>query len=89
GAIAMVVLIHVARWSRELKENLQVRRTRQQREETFIAQKEKMQHKAKVRVEPKLQVKEPSKREEKERQQPLFETPDAPGMPTLSLLDLP
>ena len=89
GAMAMVVLIHVARWSRELKENLQVRRTRQQREETFIAQKEKMQHKAKVRVEPKLQVKEPSKREEKERQQPLFETPDAPGMPTLSLLDLP
>lgn len=40
GAMAMVVLIHVARWSRELKENLQVRRTRQQREETFIAQKE-------------------------------------------------
>ena len=77
GAMAMVVLIHVARWSRELKENLQVRRTRQQREETFIAQKEKMQHKAKVRVEPKLQVQEPSKREEKERQQPLFETPDA------------
>lgn len=41
GAVAMVVLIHVARWSRELQENLQVRRTRQQREESFIAQKEK------------------------------------------------
>lgn len=89
GAVAMVVLIHVARWSRELQENLQVRRTRQQREESFIAQKEKMQNKPKVRVEPQLQIKEPSKREEKERQQPLFETPDAPGMPTLSLLDMP
>lgn len=89
GAVAMVALIHVARWSRELQENLQVRRTRQQREESFIAQKEKMQNKPKVRVEPQLQIKEPSKREEKERQQPLFETPDAPGMPTLSLLDMP
>lgn len=41
GAVAMVVLIHVARWSREVQGNLQVRRTRQQREESFIAQKEK------------------------------------------------
>ncbi|MDO8828399.1 DNA translocase FtsK [Methylophaga sp.] len=89
GAMAMVVLIHVSRWSRELQGNLQIRRTRQQREESFIAQKEKMQSKPKVRVEPQIVVKEPSKREEKERQQPLFETPDAPGMPTLSLLDMP
>lgn len=89
GAVAMLVMIRVSRWSREFQGNLQVRRTRQQREESFIAKQEKIQQQPKVRVEPQIQIKEPSKREEKERQPPLFETPDAPGRPTLSLLDMP
>jgi len=89
GSVAMLAVVHVSRWLREMKDDLQARRTRQQREETFREQKEKMQHKAKVRIEPVLEKKEPSKREEKEKQVPLFETADAPGMPALALLDMP
>ncbi len=89
GSVAMIAVVQVSRWLREMKEDLQARRTRQQREETFREQKEKLQHKAKVRIEPVLEKKEPSKREEKEKQVPLFETPDAPGMPALALLDMP
>lgn len=88
GGIAMIVVTYVSRWLREMKDDLQAKRTRQQREETFLEQKEKLQHKAKVRIEPVLDKKEPSKREEKEKQVPLFETPDAPGMPALALLDM-
>lgn len=88
GSIAMLVVTHVSRWLREMNDDLQARRTRQQREETFREQKEKLQHKAKVRIEPVLDKKEPSKREQKEKQVPLFETPDAPGMPALALLDM-
>lgn len=89
GSVAMIAVVYVSRWLREMKDDLQARRTRQQREETFREQKEKLQHKAKVRIEPVLEKKEPSKREEKEKQVPLFETPDAPGMPALALLDMP
>ena len=89
GSVAMMVMIYIGRWLREIKENLQVRRTRQQRDEIFREQKDKLQHKAKVRIEPVLDKKEPSKREEKEKQVPLFETPDTPGMPALALLDMP
>ncbi len=89
GSVAMIAVVHASRWLREMKDDLQARRTRQQREETFREQKEKLQHKAKVRIEPVLEKKEPSKREEKEKQVPLFETPDAPGMPALALLDMP
>jgi S-DNA-T family DNA segregation ATPase FtsK/SpoIIIE len=89
GSVAMIAFLHISRWLREMKDDLQARRTRQQREETFREQKEKLQHKAKVRIEPVLEKKEPSKREEKEKQVPLFETPDAPGMPALALLDMP
>lgn len=88
GGLAMMVVVHVSRKLREMKDDLQARRNRQQREESFREQKEKLQHKAKVRIEPVLDKKEPSKREEKEKQVPLFETPDAPGMPALALLDM-
>lgn len=91
GAITMLIAIHAARYSREFKAKLNTRRTLQKREETFQEQKEKLSLKPKVRVEPVLQTTPvaTSKREEKERQQPLFETKDAPGMPPLSLLDMP
>jgi S-DNA-T family DNA segregation ATPase FtsK/SpoIIIE len=89
GGMAMLAVTYADGWLREMKDKLQVKRTRQQREETFREQKEKLQHKAKVRIEPVMDKKEPSKREEKEKQVPLFETPDAPGMPALALLDQP
>ncbi|HDZ16620.1 MAG TPA: DNA translocase FtsK [Methylophaga aminisulfidivorans] len=89
GAIAMLVTIHVTRWIRELKDDLQAKRARQKREESFLEQKQKYDQQPKVRIDPVIEKKEPSKREEKEKQVPLFETPDAPGMPALALLDMP
>lgn len=88
GSLAMLAVVYINRWIREFREDWLARRARQQREESFLEQKEKLQHKAKVRIEPVLEKKEPSKREEKEKQVPLFETPDAPGMPPLALLDM-
>lgn len=89
GAGALFVMFYAARWMRELKTNLSARHARQQREQTFKEQNDKIKERKKIRVEPVLQTTEPSKREEKERQVPLFETPDEPGMPALALLDMP
>lgn len=90
GALAIQLGVIVSRWVRELKSRLQAQRTRQQREDTFREQTSRFKKQPKVRIEPKLdEPAKASKREEKERQQPLFETPDNPGMPTLALLDKP
>lgn len=89
GAMLMRLSLLVNGRVRKLNNQLEARKNRQQREESFRVQAEKFQHKPKVRVEPVIQTKEPSKREQKERQVPLFETTDTPGRPTLSLLDMP
>jgi len=89
GAAAMLVMTYTARWLRDFKVNLLARHARQQREQTFREQNDKIKERKKVRVEPVLQVTEPSKREEKERQVPLFENAEEPGMPALALLDMP
>jgi len=89
GAAAMLVMTYAARWLREFKVNLLARHARQQREQTFREQNDKIKDRKKIRVEPVLKVTEPSQREEKERQVPLFENAEEPGMPTLALLDMP
>ena len=89
GAVAMLVMTYAARWLREFKVNLSARHARQQREQTFREQNDKIKDRKKIRVEPILKVTEPSQREEKERQVPLFENAEEPGMPTLALLDMP
>ncbi|WP_430009924.1 DNA translocase FtsK [Methylophaga lonarensis] len=89
GALVMRFMILANGRLRQLNNQVQAHKTRQQREESFRQQTEKFQHKPKVRIEPVIQPKEASKREEKERQVPLFETADVPGRPTLSLLDMP
>jgi S-DNA-T family DNA segregation ATPase FtsK/SpoIIIE len=89
GAFAIVVMAVTARWARQAKQDFLARKNRIQREETFKQQKEKLQHKPKVKIEPVIQTPEVSKREEKERQQPLFETPESGSMPALALLDMP
>jgi DNA segregation ATPase FtsK/SpoIIIE, S-DNA-T family len=89
GAMTFVVMTYLTRWLREIKTTLMARHARQQREQTFREQNEKIKERKKVRVEPVLQTAEPSKREEKERQVPLFETSDVAGMPALALLDMP
>ena len=89
GAVALMIMTRIARWLREFKEKLAVKQTKQRREEIFRVQNEKIQQQAKVRVEPVIEIAAPSKREEKERQVPLFETPeDGNSMPALALLDM-
>ena len=88
GAAALMLMTVISRWIREFKNELSAKRTKQQREATFNEQNEKIQQRDKVRVEPTIEVAEPSKREEKERQVPLFETPEEGGMPALALLDM-
>ena len=88
GAMTMTLMVVVSRWIREFKSELMVKRTKQQREETFREQNEKLLKREKVRVEPTIQVTESSKREEEERQVPLFESAEAGTMPALALLDM-
>ena len=89
GSVAMFVALHVGRWIRELKEQLNARQVRQQREQSFKEQTEKLSERGKVRIEPVLEVEQPSEREEEERQVPLFETPEDSAKPALALLDMP
>ena len=88
GAMTMTVMIVISRWIREFKAELTVKRTKQQREESFKQQNEKILKQEKVRVEPTIQAVEASKREEKERQVPLFESVEEGAMPALALLDM-
>jgi S-DNA-T family DNA segregation ATPase FtsK/SpoIIIE len=90
GAVALLIMTRSARWLREFKEKLIVKETKQRREVTFREKSEKIKAQPKVRVEPVIEVTAPSKREEKERQVPLFETPEEGGssMPALALLDM-
>ena len=88
GAMVMKVLTIISRWIREFKQELSVKRTKQQREESFKEKNDRLLQREKVRVEPTIQSAEPSQREEKERQVPLFETIEEGTMPALALLDL-
>jgi len=89
GAIVMMAMTYITRKLRELKVQLATKQVKQRREDTFREQNEKIQQRAKVRVEPTIQVAEPSKREEKERQVLLFEASEDGAMPALALLDMP
>ncbi|MBE0439897.1 MAG: DNA translocase FtsK 4TM domain-containing protein [Gammaproteobacteria bacterium] len=89
GALALWTMTYTARWIRELNVKLAANQAKQQRQDNFKEQSEKLKQRSKVRVEPTIIPTEPSKREEKERQVPLFETPDAGStMPALALLDM-
>ncbi len=54
---------------------------------TLKEKTEKLIKRDKVRVEPVIKITQQSEREEKERQIPIFDTPEPGAMPTLSLLD--
>lgn len=89
GALALWTMTYTARWIRELNVKLAANQAKQKRQDNFKEQSEKLKQRSKVRVEPTIIPTEPSKREEKERQVPLFETPDAGStMPALALLDM-
>ncbi|MDF1587618.1 MAG: DNA translocase FtsK 4TM domain-containing protein [Gammaproteobacteria bacterium] len=89
GGLALWIMTYTARRIRELNLKLAANQAKQQRQDNFKEQSEKLKQRSKVRVEPTIIPTEPSKREEKERQVPLFETPDAgSSMPALALLDM-
>ncbi len=89
GALVIVMMTYIARWAREIKAKLVSKQAQQKRTETFKEKSVQLKDKAKVRVEPVLQIAEPSEREEKERQVPLFNSPEQGEMPALALLDMP
>ncbi len=74
-----------------LRENAIARKARQQREKSVAVEKEKVEKRPPPRIEPVIsQPIAPSKREQQERQVPLFDTPAVDGgLPALSLLDEP
>ena len=89
GAMALLIVTRVTRWLREFKEQLMVKEIKQRREATFREKNAKIKLQPKVRVEPVIEATAPSKREEKERQVPLFEpSEDGDKMPALALLDM-
>lgn len=89
GAVVLLASIYIARWVRETKAQMASKQAQQKRTETFKEKSHQLSEKAKVRVEPVLQKVETSQREEKERQVPLFNTPELGARPALALLDMP
>ncbi len=71
-----------------VREALENRRIRQEREETVKEATTKKAKKKKPKIEPVVSMIEESDRAEKERQVPLFEPEDSEYLPSLSLLDV-
>jgi len=88
GAVALYVMTHIARWLKETKEAFASKQAKQKRAETFKEKSTKLTKPAKIRVEPVIEKPVVSKREEKERQVPLFESQEQGAMPALALLDM-
>ncbi|MAT64110.1 MAG: cell division protein FtsK [Gammaproteobacteria bacterium] len=74
---------------RQAKDYLDSRRALRAREEVVKVEKKKVEKRKPVRIEPVIKTVEPSEREEKERQVPLFEPPPNSELPPLALLDEP
>ncbi|PHS24530.1 MAG: cell division protein FtsK [Methylophaga sp.] len=89
GAFALAIFYAISAWIRGLKEDHAAKQVKQRREDVFLEQTEKIKSRTKVRIEPVMAAAKPSKREEKERQVPLFETAEEGSMPALALLDMP
>ena len=89
GAFTLTIFYAISAWIRGLKEDHAAKQVKQRREDVFLEQTEKIKLQTKVRIEPVMDTAKPSKREEKERQVPLFETAEEGSMPALALLDMP
>jgi S-DNA-T family DNA segregation ATPase FtsK/SpoIIIE len=74
-----------------VKDNMEGKKVRINRQETFSTEIEKKEQRRPVKIEPVVQQVEQSTRVEKEKQIPLFHTstPSGSGIPSLSLLDDP
>jgi S-DNA-T family DNA segregation ATPase FtsK/SpoIIIE len=73
----------------QVPDRLAARRARHERVEVIKASQEKVARRKPVRIEPVIKKPQPSEREERERQVPLFEPPANSELPPLSLLDPP
>ncbi len=72
-----------------LRENLENRKTRQQRVETIKVETEKKQSRKPPRIEPVIQKIQPSPRIEEEKQVQMFDMPTDSVLPPLKILDVP
>ncbi|MGD8514010.1 MAG: DNA translocase FtsK 4TM domain-containing protein [Granulosicoccaceae bacterium] len=71
-----------------LRDYLQGRRARRAREDVVEVVKEKQKARKPPRIEPVINLPEPSERGERERQVPLFDTSEETPLPPVSLLDV-
>ncbi len=88
GAVVMLGMTYLARWFREVQAQLESKRAKHKRAESFKEKSSKLKERGKVRVEPVIQKTPVSLREEKEKQVPLFNSPEQGEMPALALLDM-
>ncbi|KPJ91685.1 MAG: hypothetical protein AMJ55_11280 [Gammaproteobacteria bacterium SG8_15] len=88
GRLTLSLLNRVIdQWYR-LRDYVEGRRARMEREEVVEVQKKKKQKRKPIKIEPVVETIEYSEREEKERQAPLFEPPADEALPALALLDV-
>ena len=73
----------------DIKDKMEVRRKKAERKVVFDTEKKRIADKAPPKIEPIVPQLEKSTRAEKERQVPMFETPNEGELPNLSLLDDP
>lgn len=91
GRFTLATLARLIATYYSLKDRIEGKRNRIQREQVFSVQKKKQEQRKPLKIEPVMQQVELSPRVEKERQIPLFHTPGKNGssIPSLSLLDDP
>jgi len=92
GRLTLALVGWCRRGVMAVHERLQVRRARQQREETFTRERTKKaatRKKQAPRIEPVIEPPKESERARKEKQIQLFEPPPDSELPALSLLDAP
>ena len=87
GRITLSLAARVAALGRRFKEYLDARKARKQRVEAIKVENIKKKQRPKPRIEPLIQKPEKGLRVEKEKQVPLFTSPDNGDLPPLSLLD--
>ena len=89
GRLTLQGLAWLRSWLAELRERAEQRKARLAREETVQVEKKKAEKRKPPRIEPVVTRVEPSEREFKEKQVPLFDPPPDTELPPLMLLDEP
>ncbi|MFQ5470726.1 MAG: DNA translocase FtsK [Gammaproteobacteria bacterium] len=89
GRITLDLFAKIGLQITKLRENIAIRRARNERQDIVKIEKEKTRQRQKPRIEPVLKKVEPSIRAVKEKQVPLFKSNSDSDLPALNLLDEP